>query len=83
MTLFVCHFLPPCKIIDGIMCLCAYAGYFVHQSASFLVCRFTFIEKSNCDITCTSVINIVVLVTSIITMLVKLLQGIADVIGLC
>ena len=73
MTLFVCHFLPPCKVIDG-MCLSSCAGYFVHLSASFLVCRFTFIEKFNCDITCTSVTNIVVLVTSIITMLVKLLQ---------
>ena len=74
MTLFVCHFIPPNEISKGILCLYFCPGSFHHLSAYFLFRPFTFTQKSDCDITCTSRINFVLSVTSIITVLVKLLQ---------
>ena len=34
LTLFACHFLPHCKVSEGIACISACVTYFVHQSAS-------------------------------------------------
>lgn len=51
-----------------------YFRTYLHLSASFLVLPFTFTKKSDCEITITSKIILMLSVNSIILMLVKLLQ---------
>ena len=67
-SLFVCiPVIPPCEISEGIVCVCSCVSSFVHLPAS--VWPFTVTEKSDCD-----KINFVLVMISIITILVKLLE---------
>ena len=70
-TLFMCHFVHPCKVSEGIVCLSARASSFIHLSASFSL-------TSDCDITFTTKINHVLSVIGKFTILVKLFQAILD-----
>ena len=73
-TILVYHFIPPCDLSKGMVCLSAYGGSFVHLSSSFFSFTIQLNWKFYCDIAFTSKINLVHSVTSIITMLLKLLR---------
>ena len=66
MTQFLCPFVPPCEVSEGIMrASTCVSSYF----ACLLDWSFTFTEKSDCD-----KVSHVVSMISITTILVKLLQ---------
>ena len=79
MTLFVCYFLP----VKSIKVSRVSAPVPVLLSFFLLLWSFIFAEKSYCDITFTSKIHLVLSVTSIITMLVILLQMIYGYVTIC
>ena len=55
MNLFVCHFIPPSEISEGIVCVSACVNIYlsiclsVYLSICLLDWSFTFTEKSDCD----------------------------------
>ena len=70
MTIFTCHFTPPCEVSDGTMCVFATVILCLCQDLFCLsVSSLTFTEKSDCE-----KVNHVVSMISSATTFVKLWQ---------